>query len=94
MSLDRRKKAGRDLLRQGFEADLSWNDSRVVHVGWVRVSSLLREAGASGHPDQKLSIKLEVDTRPPAGAVCGRTVAQRHAVATRENLLSLLDRAG
>ena len=69
----------RDLLRQGFEAEVSWNDSRIVHVGWVRVSSLLREAGASGHPDQKLSIKLEVDTRPPAGAVCGRTVVQRHA---------------
>ena len=53
-------------------------DRRPVQVAWIRTASLLAEAGLSGHPEQKLAIKVEIDTRPPAGAAVLRSVVTRH----------------
>ena len=71
-------KVKRDLTLAGFEPEVTWNDRRTVHAGWVRLVGILHEAGLSGLPDQKLAIKLEIDTRPPAGAHCERRVVTRH----------------
>lgn len=71
-------KVKRDLLLAGFSPEVTWNDRKVVHTGWVRVAGILHEAGLSALPDQKLAIKLEIDTRPPAGARCERQVVTRH----------------
>jgi hypothetical protein len=38
---------------------------------------LLHELGLSPHPSQILSIKVEVDTNPPAGAVLDTTLVRR-----------------
>jgi predicted nucleotidyltransferase component of viral defense system len=67
----------RDLSFAGFDVDVTWNERNVVHVGWVRVAGLLHEAGLSGMPAQKLSIKLEIDTNPPAGAHCEKRLVTR-----------------
>ena len=71
-------KAKRDLTLAGFEPEVTWNDRKTVHAGWVRVAGLLHEAGLSGMADQKLAVKVEIDTRPPAGARCERRVVTRH----------------
>jgi hypothetical protein len=68
----------RDLVRAGFDPEVTWNDHKPVHVGWVRLSGILHEAGLAGRPAQKLAIKLEIDSRPPAGARCERRVVTRH----------------
>ena len=68
----------RELTLAGFEAEVSWNDRKTVHTAWIRLAGLLRDAGLSPLPDQKLSIKLEIDTRPPAGAESERRVVTRH----------------
>jgi hypothetical protein len=70
-------KVKRDLVLAGYDAQLAWNDRKVVHAGWIRVGGLLYEAGLSGMPGEKLSIKLEIDTHPPAGARCERQVVSR-----------------
>lgn len=70
-------KVKRDLVLAGFDAQLAWNDRKVIHTGWIRVAGILHEAGLSGMPEEKLSIKLEIDTRPPAGAHCERQVISR-----------------
>jgi hypothetical protein len=57
---------------------VAWNDRKVVHTAWVRVAGILHDAGLAGTPDQKLAIKVEIDTRPPAGALCERRVVTRH----------------
>ena len=44
-------KLKRDLVRLGFEAELSWNDRKTVHVAWVRVSGILKEAGIVGRAE-------------------------------------------
>ena len=71
-------KVKRDLALAGFIPDVTWNDRKVVHTGWVRVAGILREAGLSAMPDQKLAIKVEIDTRPPAGAHCERRLVTRY----------------
>lgn len=71
-------KVKRDLALAGFKPEVTWNDRRSVNTGWVRLSEILYEAGLSGLPNQKLAIKLEIDTRPPAGAHCERQVVTRH----------------
>jgi len=49
-----------------------------VQVAWVRTAHLLAEAGLSGHARQNLSVKVEIDIRPPAGAAIQRTLVTRH----------------
>jgi hypothetical protein len=71
-------KVKRDLALAGFEPEVTWNDRKVVHVGWVRLPAILHDAGLSAMPAEKLAIKLEIDTRPPTGARCERRVVTRH----------------
>ena len=72
-------KVKRDLALAGFDPEVTWNDRKTVHTGWVRVAGILRDAGLSGLPAQKLAIKVEIDTRPPCGGRCERRVVTRHA---------------
>ena len=71
------EKLKRDLHFAGFESTIRWHDRKPVQAAWVRSASLLAEAGLSGHPQQKLAIKIEIDTRPPAGATVERTIVTR-----------------
>jgi len=71
-------KVKRDLTLAGFNPEVTWNDRKVVHTGWVRVAGVLYDAGLSAMPTEKLAIKLEIDTRPPAGAHCERRVVTRY----------------
>jgi predicted nucleotidyltransferase component of viral defense system len=68
----------RDLSLAGFGVDVTWNERNPVHVGWVRVAGLLREAGLPSMLTEKLSIKVEIDANPPAGAHTEKRVVTRH----------------
>jgi predicted nucleotidyltransferase component of viral defense system len=70
----------RDLSLSGFQATLSWNDRKTVHVAWIRFAQLLQEAKMEAMPQQKLSVKLEIDTRPPDGAHLVKEIVNRHMV--------------
>ena len=75
------KKLKTQLSLAGFDATVSWNDRTTVHKAWIKVGgSLLQEAKLASMPAQKLSIKLEIDTRPPAGAKTQRTMVTRHVL--------------
>lgn len=71
-------KVKRDLQLAGFQPEVTWNDRKLVHTGWVRVAGILYEAGLAAMPGQNLAIKVEIDTRPPAGARCERRIITRH----------------
>jgi predicted nucleotidyltransferase component of viral defense system len=71
-------KVKRDLTLAGLSPEVTWNERKVVHTGWIRLRGILHEAGLSAMPDEKLAIKVEVDTRPPAGARCERRIVTRH----------------
>ena len=72
------RKLKRDLHLAGFDSTVRWMDRTPVQAAWIRTASLLAEAGLSGHREQKLSVKIEIDTRPPAGAAVRRSVVTRH----------------
>ncbi len=74
------KKVKRDLTAAGFDAAVRWNDRKNVQTAWIRVPTLLKEAGLSDLKQQNLSIKLEIDTHPPAGASSLTGVINRHVL--------------
>jgi hypothetical protein len=70
-----------DLRRDGYDVDLARvSDQKPVHSAFVRFPRLLHELGLSGHREEALSVKLEVDTRPPSGAALETTVVRRHVL--------------
>ncbi len=72
------KKIKTDLTLAGFEATVNWNDRTTVHKAWIKVAGILKEVGLAAMPQQNLSIKLEIDTCPPGGAVLQRSLVTRH----------------
>ena len=71
-------KVKRDLVLAGLRPEVTWNDRKTFHTGWVRLRGLLQEAGLSPLADEKLAIKVEIDTRPPEGGRCERQIITRH----------------
>jgi hypothetical protein len=72
---------GADMRREGHDVDLTRvSDQRAVHSAFVRFPGLLHELGLSGHRDEALSVKVEVDARPPSGATLETTVVRRHVL--------------
>lgn len=70
-----------EMAREGYKVDLAKvKDDKVVHTAFVRFPGLLHELGQSPHRQEALSVKLEVDTRPPPGARLDITVIRRHVL--------------
>ncbi len=70
----------RDFKSENYEVTVKLNDRRVVHSAFVRFAGLLYELGLSPHSSEVLAVKVEVDTRPPAGAGLATTVTRRHVL--------------
>ncbi len=74
------KKLKRDLSLAGFDVSVAWDAGKTVHTTWVKVTGLLQDAGLAAMREQKLSIKIEIDTAPPEGSNNERRVITRHTV--------------
>ena len=74
------KKVERDLSMAGFDPAIRWNDRKTVHTAWIRIAAILNEIGLSNLSEQKLSIKLEIDTHPPAGAELKTLIVNRYMI--------------
>jgi hypothetical protein len=70
----------RALVAEAYAVEVVVDVSRTVHAAMIRFPGLLFELGASSHANQVLSIKVEVDTRPPFGAGLSTSVVNRHRV--------------
>jgi predicted nucleotidyltransferase component of viral defense system len=57
------------LAAAGYEVDVKYKDQKAVQNAFFRFSRLLYDAGVSPLRDQKFSIRVEIDTNPPKGAV-------------------------
>lgn len=68
----------RALSREDYRTDVTVNDQKTVMSAWLRFPGLPYDIGLSPHPSQVLSIKLELDTRPPAGAGVTTSIVRRH----------------
>ena len=62
------RKMKEEFLLAGYDVSVSYNDKKSVNHAFLRFAGLMYEAGISPLKSQNLSIKIEVDTNPPAGA--------------------------
>lgn len=68
----------RQFEREGYTVSGSLRDRSVVHAGWLQFRGVLVDMGLSPHRDEVLGIRLDIDTRPPAGAVTETRLVRRH----------------
>lgn len=62
----------------GYDISVSYNDRKSVHYAFLRFGGLMYEAGISPLKSQKFSIKLELDTNPPAGAALKTDIVNKY----------------
>jgi predicted nucleotidyltransferase component of viral defense system len=65
-------------LKESYRTDIKMNDGKAVAAAFIKFEGLPYELGLSPHPTEVLSIKLEVDTRPPRGAATETTLVRRY----------------
>ena len=58
----------KELELSGYNVEISYKDNKTVQSAMIKFSDLMYETGLSGLKDQKISVKLEIDTNPPQGA--------------------------
>ncbi len=68
------------LRREGYEVSTRARTDGAVESLQLAFPGLLHEAGLSPHASQRLTIRIEVDTSPPAGAGLATTIVRRHAL--------------
>ena len=68
------------LAAESYRVEVKVDDRRTVHSAFVRFPGLPHELGLSGQREEVLAVKIEVDTRPPAGAVLATTLVRRHVL--------------
>lgn len=63
---------------EGYSHSIKVNRQKTVSSAFIRFSGLPYEMELSPHRSQALSIKVEVDTNPPRGAITETTLIRRH----------------
>ncbi|MEA3349819.1 MAG: nucleotidyl transferase AbiEii/AbiGii toxin family protein [Chloroflexota bacterium] len=66
-----------ELTPEGYNLELKVNDRKTVHSAFIRFPGLLYDLELSGHRNEVLAVKIEVDTNPPLGAGLATTVTNR-----------------
>ncbi len=72
------RKVKRDFELAGYSVEVTLRTERVVHAAIVKFPGLLSDTSLAPERGAKLRIRLEVDTRPPAGAVVETRLITRH----------------
>ncbi|MCX8062470.1 MAG: nucleotidyl transferase AbiEii/AbiGii toxin family protein [Anaerolineales bacterium] len=67
-----------DLEKEGYHISIKLNETKTVNSAFVKFHNLLYEFGLSVQREEILSVKIEVDTQPPAGAALATTLIRRH----------------
>ena len=62
---------------EGYVTDIKVRDEGAVHSAFVKFKGVLSELRLSPRPEETLSVRVEIDTNPPAGATTGTTVIRR-----------------
>ncbi|MFH1259644.1 MAG: nucleotidyl transferase AbiEii/AbiGii toxin family protein [Elusimicrobiota bacterium] len=56
-----------ELIASGYNVEIKYSSAKNVNNAFLRFPKLLFEYNLSPHKEEKLSIKVEIDTNPPAG---------------------------
>jgi predicted nucleotidyltransferase component of viral defense system len=58
-----------DLTGSGYSVDISFKSNKAVNSAFIKFQTLLFEAEISPMKSQNMSIKIEIDSNPPEGAL-------------------------
>ena len=72
------KKIKEEFILAGYDISVSYNDKKTVQHAFLKFAGLMYEAGISPLKEQKFSIKIEVDTNPPEGAVLKTDIVNKY----------------
>lgn len=72
------KKAKKDFESENYDVAVKINELKNVKSSFIKFSKLLNELGLSPHISEAISIKIEIDTNPPAGALFETSIIRRH----------------
>jgi len=72
------RKIENGLAAAGYDVYLHLRKEKTVQRAVFRFAELLAELGLVGRREQKLSIALEIDTKPPGGATGAKTLVNVH----------------
>jgi predicted nucleotidyltransferase component of viral defense system len=78
--IERMKKAKSTLADEDYVVTIKAKDEKNVKSAFVKLEGLLFELGLSPHPSEILSVKVELDTNPPAGARMETSIIRRHCL--------------
>jgi hypothetical protein len=67
-------------LAENYAINVRYRDQKIVHSASLRFQGLLYELDLSPHQDESLTIRFEVDTKPPAGARLETSIVRRHVI--------------
>lgn len=65
---------------EGYRLEIKANEAKTVQHAFVRFPGLLFELGLSNQTNENFSVKLQVDTHPPAGAKLETTLVRRFVI--------------
>jgi predicted nucleotidyltransferase component of viral defense system len=72
------EKLTKELTLSGYKVTRTFAEDRTVHSAMLKFSGLLKDTGISPMASQNVSIKLKVDTNPPAGARTQTAVVNKY----------------
>jgi hypothetical protein len=64
--------------KENYSVRITVSDAKTVKSAFLHFDGLPHELGMSPHAKQSLSIQVELDTRPPAGAGTASSLVRRH----------------
>lgn len=65
---------------EGYDVSIRARTDKTVKSAMVKFTGLLYELGLSPHASENVSIKVELDTNPPAGAGLTTSIIRRHCL--------------
>jgi predicted nucleotidyltransferase component of viral defense system len=72
------KKIMSELAAAGYDASVVYNDQKTVNSAFIKFSGLMFETGISPLKSQKFSIKVEIDSNPPQGAIFETRIVNKY----------------
>jgi len=63
---------------ENYDVRIRLNDRKTVYSAFISFHGLLHDLGLSPHPGEVVSVRVEIDTRPPEGAGIETTLVRRY----------------
>jgi predicted nucleotidyltransferase component of viral defense system len=74
------QKIKRMFLLEGYQLTVNAEAEKTAKSAFLKFEGLLYEVGLSPHRSETISVKVEIDTNPPAGAGLETSIVRRHCL--------------